>query len=296
MISIADKMYFIEGKNHGRYMFSNSVYIDDERKAIIDTGVGKTLLRKLKKQQVINEQILVINSHCHEDHIAGNLIFNKSKIAIHKIEAPILADINKLIALYGTDDPKYKELNDNFYAAFGLKNHNADIKFEDGHIFDLGETKLQVIHAPGHSAGHCCFYEPKEKILFLSDIDLSGFGPWYGDMSSSINDFIGSIRKMIKFNPNVAISSHKGIYKDRIIEELKIFLEKIYEREARILEVLEKPHTLEEIVNKAIIYGKIPEPHEIMIIAEKIMVKLHLDRLLLAKKIQENPKDTFVAI
>ncbi len=296
MIPITDKIFFIEGKSHGRYIFSNSLYIEDDQKAIIDTGTGKSALRKLKKNNVGNNDILIINSHVHEDHICGNYIFRNSKIAIHRLEVPILENIDRLAELYGIDDPKYKEMNEQFFAIFNLKNYKVDIKIENNHIFDLGEIKLQTIHAPGHCAGHCMFWEPSNKILFLADIDLSSFGPWYGDISSSVTDFIDSINKAIKLNPDIAISSHKGVYKERIREKLKIFLDKIYEREGKILNFLERKHTLEEIVKQAFIYGKFPEPEEMFAIAERIMVKLHINRLLNTKKIEENPKYSFIAI
>lgn len=296
MIPITEKIFFIEGMNQGRYTFSNSLYINDDIKAIIDTGVGKQLLRNLIKKNLGNEEILIINSHCHEDHIFGNYIFKNSKIAIHYLDAPILKSIDKLLELYGLSDPKFKEMNDNFFAIFNLRNYPIDTEFDDNFIFDLGETKLQVIHTPGHSAGHCCFYEPQNKILFLSDIDLSSFGPFYGAIDCSIDNFIESINKVIKINPEIVVSSHKGIFKEGIIEKLNAFLEKIYEREEKILDFLDIERNLDEIVKKALIYGKFPEPKAFYEIAERIMIELHLERLLKANKIQKLPYESFIKI
>ena len=39
---------------------------------------------------------------------------------------------------------------------------------------DLGERKITVIHTPGHSPGHCCFYEPERKYLYSGDLIYSG--------------------------------------------------------------------------------------------------------------------------
>ncbi|MHA1386251.1 MAG: MBL fold metallo-hydrolase, partial [Candidatus Helarchaeota archaeon] len=72
MIPLTDKIFFIEGKNHGRYTFSNSLFIKDDKKLIIDTGVGKSILRKIRKNHLINDEIIILHSHCHEDHIFGN--------------------------------------------------------------------------------------------------------------------------------------------------------------------------------------------------------------------------------
>ena len=46
--------------------------------------------------------------------------------------------------------------------------------FSDGEIFDLGERKVQVVHTPGHSPGHCCFYEAERGYLYSGDLIYSG--------------------------------------------------------------------------------------------------------------------------
>ena len=50
-------------------------------------------------------------------------------------------------------------------------------------------TSVRAIHAPGHTRGHCAFLVEPEGILFLGDIDLSSFGPFYGDAWSDLEDF-----------------------------------------------------------------------------------------------------------
>ena len=39
---------------------------------------------------------------------------------------------------------------------------------------DLGDRTLKVIHTPGHSPGHCCFYEQERKYLYSGDLIYSG--------------------------------------------------------------------------------------------------------------------------
>ena len=39
---------------------------------------------------------------------------------------------------------------------------------------DLGGRKIQVIHTPGHSPGHCCFYEPGRNYLYSGDLIYKG--------------------------------------------------------------------------------------------------------------------------
>jgi len=44
-----------------------------------------------------------------------------------------------------------------------------DSKLRGGETVTAGDRRLEVIHTPGHTAGHLCFYERKEKLLFSGD-------------------------------------------------------------------------------------------------------------------------------
>ena len=53
-VEIANKLFFIPGENDGRYPFSNSLFIDDEIKVLIDTGIGPKLAAELAKEKKID--------------------------------------------------------------------------------------------------------------------------------------------------------------------------------------------------------------------------------------------------
>ena len=57
------------------------------------------------------------------------------------------------------------------------------------------------------------------------------------------------------------------------------YVEVIAEREAKLLNVLEKPETLEAIVESWIIYGKPREPKEFFAFGERAHIKKHLEDL-----------------
>ena len=278
-MNITDHIIFIEGTDKGRYPYSNSLLVKDETTALIDAGAGEEMMHKLVTSEKID---LLINSHCHEDHIAYDNLF-RSKVCIHKLEAPVLRSVKKLIELYCEEGSLIEEEMTIFIQNFiNFDGIDVDLEFEDGYIFDLGDTQLKVIHTPGHSKGHSCFFDEKEKILFSADIDLTSFGPWYGAIDSNIDDFIASIKKIRRLKPEIIVSSHKGVIKEDIDAKLDTYLEKIYERDNKILDLLQRERTLEEITKESIIYGdgKIPEflrwMYEPM---ERIMIEKHLDRL-----------------
>ena len=274
---IADNILFIEcGKG---YPVANSILIEDEISTLIDTGLRNSVIKKLIKERNID---MVINSHWHEDHIIGNRLFTDSKICAHKLDAHAIRSIEEFKRRYGSEiSTEFKRYVDSFIRGINLKESRIDIEFEDGYILDLGSSRLQVVHTPGHSIGHCSFFELNHKILFSADIDLTSFGPWYACLDSNIGDFVKSITKLKDLKPEMIVTSHhKEPIKEDIESKIDGYLSKIYEREEKILDFLAADKTFDEIVNRAIIYEDSKLPKELFIPFETIMIKKHLKRLI----------------
>ncbi|MFP4532133.1 MAG: MBL fold metallo-hydrolase [Desulfobacterales bacterium] len=124
-------------------------------------------------------------------------------------------------------------------------------QFQDGDILDFGKTRLRVIHTPGHTPGHCGFFCESENLLFLGDIDLTPFGPWYGDAVSDIAETIDSVHWILDIPAEVFVTSHNmGIITGDITDLAKAYLDVIYEREEKIVNFLSAPRTLQEIAEQ----------------------------------------------
>ncbi|MFQ6126555.1 MAG: MBL fold metallo-hydrolase [Candidatus Heimdallarchaeota archaeon] len=279
-IPISPYLVFLPSASGARFPYSNSLLIRDERTVLIDTGLEPLLMERIANEYCVD---LVINSHCHEDHIAGNYLFPESQVCTHELAAPIIKSVDQLIEMYDLKHPELEAQMLELMQLLSLRDSRVDIEYEDDYVFHLGSTQLQVLHTPGHSPGHCCFLIPEENLIFLSDIDLTSFGPWYGALNSDLDSFIASIEKLKGMTFEIAITSHKvEIFKGytNIHEKLSRYLNCIYQREEKLLNFLKTEHTLEEIVNQAIIYGKFHEPVTTFRHMEKIMIQKHLDRLL----------------
>ena len=85
--------------------------------------------------------------------------------------------------------------------------------------------------------GHCVLYYREKRTAFIRDIDLTGFGPWYGNKVSDVDDVIKSIEKIIALNPK-AIIAHKGYIDTDVKGKLKQYLDKVYSNEEKILAAL----------------------------------------------------------
>lgn len=124
--------------------------------AIIDPGGHpERILAEVERHGL--EIKYVLNTHAHFDHTDANgaiVEATGAPLAIHPEELPTLT------ASGGA-------------AIFGVPAHKSpppDVELHDGDRLEIGQLCFQVIHTPGHTPGHVCFYEPDEGALFDGDV------------------------------------------------------------------------------------------------------------------------------
>ncbi len=284
---IGDNIWVIPSKDNGKYPYSNSLFINGtQTKLLIDTGVGRLTLKKFLKE--FGEPDLILYSHGHEDHVAGNKLFPTAKKFIHPNDKLMATSQKELFRIYGlADDLQFQKFVESYFKSFQYQPLSEIKTFTDNQIYDLGDYKVQVLFLPGHSAGHCGFEILNESIIFASDIDLTSFGPWYGGLDCNICDFQNSIKILLKDPPHILITSHKGVFQqETLVNKLSQYLNKFEQRDEKILFALKEARTLDELVSQAIIYGRFPDPKEFFLSAERIMLSKHLDILIEQNRIE----------
>lgn len=260
-LKLDEGIVLLFGNSYGKYPSANCLLISDN--FLIDGGAEDAWTL---------EPEIVLNSHWHEDHISMNSV--AKKVYAHELDASAIESYEEFERRYGMGE--IAKLFLFYYPKIGFRKVNELIA--DGDILKIREKEIEVIHTPGHSAGHCCFLIDGE-ILYLGDIDLTVFGPWYGCLDCDVQEFLESIDKLLKLAEEVklAISSHgKPVGGDKLKEELLKYREKIFDRERKILEALNSGL---DPVGRGIIYRKFPEPAEVYRNFERIMVEMHLKRL-----------------
>lgn len=76
---------------------------------------------------------------------------------------------------------------------------------------DLGDRTLKVIHTPGHSPGHCCFYEPDRKYLYSGDLIYHGcLDAFYP--ATDLQQFFQSVRKVRALSVRRILPGHHQLY------------------------------------------------------------------------------------
>jgi len=272
------RIVFVPGPSNGRYPFCNSLYIDDSRGVLIDAGSDEAFLGALKEAHKID---MIINSHYHEDHILFNYLFPGADLGVHDAEVPCYRSIRHFLDFYGLAGTEYEQAwHDILIDRFNYREREPGLTFRDGDILDFGRTRMVVVHTPGHSPGHCSFYFPEEGMLFLGDLDMTGFGPWYGDRVSDIDDTIASVHRLMQIPARIFISAHEtGIIEGDLSGAAEAYLAVIHERERKLLACLDRPRTLDEIAGRWIMYKRPREPKYLFEFAERALVRKHLERL-----------------
>jgi len=169
-------------------MESNAYFVVSDKVCVIDSGVDSSRVLNRASDYHIGIDVL-INTHCHFDHVGGNLGVLKSgtvRAFAHELDAPALEGGDgsfQLSGLFGYEPVK----------------HPVDVKLRDKDVVDLGKIRLEVVHTPGHTRGSICLFEPESKTLFSGDtVFANGIGRT--DLKGgSLDDLEESIRKLSKF-------------------------------------------------------------------------------------------------
>jgi len=133
--------------------------------AIIDCGCYNNKetdqLEKLLIEKNLNP-VLLLNTHCHLDHIFGN------KFMLEKYN---------LKTLSGEEDEPNRKNAAQHALLFGLKMDyppEPEGYLSDNQVITFGTTTLKALHVPGHAPGSFAFYSEDNECLFTGDALFSG--------------------------------------------------------------------------------------------------------------------------
>jgi glyoxylase-like metal-dependent hydrolase (beta-lactamase superfamily II) len=129
--------------------------------AIIDPGCSNrqeenVLVEFIEKNQL--QPMLLLNTHCHIDHILGNLfIANKYKLPLHLHQEELFTykDANKWSAMLGIAPIEIPE---------------ELVFIDEKNTITFGDCSLQIALTPGHSIASLCFFNLEQNICVSGDV------------------------------------------------------------------------------------------------------------------------------
>jgi glyoxylase-like metal-dependent hydrolase (beta-lactamase superfamily II) len=227
---------------------------------------------------------LVILGHVHEDHMAGLHRVPHAPVQVHEADLAAAQSWAGLSAHFGYPAAVLADLKTKIERDFHYRPRPDATGYADGATWDLGGgVRVRAQHLPGHTAGHCALVVENEGLAFIGDIDLSSFGPYYGDATSNLADFRRTLAAVATLDARVWVTSHhRAVITDRqkFDDALAAFTAKIDERRDRLLAMLaDGPQTLDDLVRRRLVYK--PDQEAAWIdVAERRSIGMHLDELL----------------
>jgi glyoxylase-like metal-dependent hydrolase (beta-lactamase superfamily II) len=286
LIPVSDKLHIVNSPTEGKFPMAFSfLVLGTDTHALIDTGCGPRACRHVIEKYGVD---MVINSHCHPDHVSSNHLFAGKELLVPEQRVEEVGAIQRLAQrLVGPDQEIMDTWKEFVRQALGMRSYKPTRTFQHGEILDFGGISFQAVHTPGHLDDHYCFLEPRENALLSFDMDLTGFGPFYGNPESDIARLKNSLNTIMDIKPRAVISSHRLPVRENILDEIAIFADKISRNEERVASVMTVPRSLDEICAFKPIFGKyIPGLEIIYSFFEKCMVLKHLEGMQMEGKVR----------
>jgi metallo-beta-lactamase class B len=202
---IAGNLYYV-----GTYDLACYLITTKQGHILINTGMAESapvIKRHVEKLGFKSKDIkILLATHAHFDHVAAMAKVKKltgAKMMIHVADSTVLADGGNSDYIFGGRGSMFEPVR----AEETLKNNS---------IITLGETRLVVLHHPGHTKGACSFLlDTKDekrnyRVLIanmpkmLPEVKPAGM-PGYADVGK---DFAYTYEAMKKLNFDIWVASH----------------------------------------------------------------------------------------
>jgi len=245
------------GEKSGKYPDGNQVTV---RGADTLVAFDTPLVANRLGEELLAADLVVLG-HVHEDHIAGLHRLPHARVCVHEADVEAARSWEGLARHYGYAPAVLQGMRTKIERDFHYAPRPDATAYRDGATWSLGGgVTVRAIHAPGHTSGHCVLLVEPGAIAFIGDIDLSSFGPYYGDATSSLAAFRRTLQAVKEIPARVWITSHhKGVVTERetFLQLLQAFGARLDAREEAIAAFLRAhPATLEELVAHRFVYPK----------------------------------------
>jgi len=140
-----------------------------ERSLLIDTGLGISNIYD-EVIKLTDKPITAVATHIHWDHIGGHEFFpdfyaHGAELNWLNGEFPLTMEQIKGMVIDRCDLPKGYDVN-NYVFFQGTPTR----VLKDKETINIGDRIVQIVHTPGHSPGHMCFWEKERGYLFTGDL------------------------------------------------------------------------------------------------------------------------------
>lgn len=180
-----------------------------KRSLLIDTGLGICNIYD-EVIKLTDKPVTAVATHIHWDHIGGHKYFpdfyaHNDELNWLNGEFPLSMETIREMVTDRCDLPSGYDVNDyEFFQGTPSK------VIKDGDSIDIGGRSVKVLHTPGHSPGHMCFFEEERGYLFTGDLvykdTLFAYYP-----STDPQAYLKSLEKLVKLPSEKVFPAHHSL-------------------------------------------------------------------------------------
>jgi glyoxylase-like metal-dependent hydrolase (beta-lactamase superfamily II) len=303
-----------------------NVYLIDCHGAwtLVDTGMNTpdsvaTLEDALSQVGIKIEDLnMVVGTHHHVDHFGTSATLKRRSGAITLLHDLEVERLNRMLTM---GPPSSRPESREFFTSHGFPIEKYPIEgmrpawmgtgvydplpepdkyLADGAIIPIGDRKLEIVWTPGHAPGHCVVYLRKEKVLIVGDHLLPKITPhvgiYPGGPGNPLGDFISSQLKVQRFDVELVLPAHGGIFHDHRHRANQL-IEHHHYREAEMLDIVKRqPKCAFDIASQ--VFGDEDRPiFHVMAATFETLAHLELARIEgRAKKVERDGRVLYQAV
>ena len=206
--SIDESTYIISEYQHWEETHCY-LLIGSDRALLIDTGLGVCNIHE-QVRKLTDKSITAVATHIHWDHIGGHKYFpdfyaHEAELDWLNGKFPLPIQAVKSMVADRCELPEDFDISN--YKIFQGK---PGLVLKDGDTIDLGGRIIQVLHTPGHSPGHLCFWESEMDYLFSGDLVYKG-SLFANYPSTDPQSYLASLEKIADLPAKRVLPGHHSL-------------------------------------------------------------------------------------
>src|SRR6267143_825124 len=175
----------------------------------------------------------LVVTHIHPDHYgaAGVLAGDGgADLYLHRLEIPLVnpryvelehlvKEVHKYLLVNGVPAGEADVLSNSQRALSQVVSPaEPAVQLDGAETLDMGRRQLRVEWTPGHSPGHICLYDSREKLLFAGDHMLPDLSPNIGLHPQStpdpLHEYLDGLRRLAGYEPRLILPAHGRPFTD----------------------------------------------------------------------------------